>query len=52
MCFLRFLGACSGMDISSNKNVVAIVFLHKIVSELLGVLKSVEAVFRMLFHIL
>lgn len=49
MCSLRFLGACRGMDISSNKNVVVIVFLHRIVSELPGVLKSVGAVFRALF---
>lgn len=54
MCSLRFLGACSGMDISSSKSVVVIVlwFVVVIVSDLPGVLKSVEAVFRTLCHIL
>lgn len=52
MCSLRLLDACSDMNVSSNKNVVAIVSLHRIVSELPGVLKSAEAVFRTLFHIL
>lgn len=50
MCSLRFLDACSDMNISTNKNVVVIVSLHRIVSELPGVLN--EAGFRTLFHIL
>lgn len=46
------LGCCRGMDIFSSKNVVVIVFLHRIVSNLPDVLKSVEAVFRTVCHIL
>lgn len=45
MCSLRCLGAFSVMGIFSNKNVVIIVVLHRILIELPGILKFIEAIF-------
>lgn len=51
MCSLRCLGACSVMDIFSNKN-VAIIVLRRILTELPGILEFIEAIFRILFDVL
>lgn len=52
MCSLRCLGACSVIDIFNNKNVGIIIFLHRILTELSGVLKFIEGIFRTLSHVL
>lgn len=40
------------LDLFSNENVVIIIVLHRVQTELPGILKFIEVIFRTLFHIL